>query len=152
MISEKDYLRFAYPYEQKVIRAIRDAGLVAILEPLGWIEPRLPHFARLEVDCLQTESSLKGYQNDVAVMRKALGEEVCLLGNTPILQVIEQGTEAVWRQDALEQARGVGEQRRYIICGGSPTTWATDPDRLRRFGEYTRRVLAEVVPPLGLVE
>jgi uroporphyrinogen-III decarboxylase len=150
MISEKDYLRFAFPYEQRVIRAIREAGLVSILEPLGWIEPRLPHFARLEVDCLEAESSLKGYRNDVAEMRKVLGEEVCLFGNTRILQVIEQGTEEVWRQDAIEQARGVGEQRRYVICAGSPTTWATTPDRLRRFGEYTRRVLAEVVPPLRL--
>ena len=152
LISEEDYLRFAFPYEQKVIRAIREEGLVAVLEPLGWIEPRLPHFARLEVDCLETESSLKGYRNDVAVMRQVLGEEVCLFGNTRILQVIEQGTEEVWRQDALEQARGVGEQRRYVICAGSPTTWATTPARLRRFGQYTRRVLAEVVPPLGLGE
>ena len=149
MISEEHYLRFAFPYEQQVIRAWREEGLVAVLEPLGWIEPRLPHFARLELDCLQAESSLKGYRNDVAVMRKALGEEVCILGNTPIRQVIEQGTEAIWRQDALEQARGVGEQRRYAICAGSPTTWATSPTRLRRFGEFTRRVLAEVAPPLG---
>jgi len=149
MISEADYLSFAFPYEQRVIRAIHDAGMVAILEPLGWVEPRMPHFARLEVDCLQTESSLKGYRNDIAGMRRVLGEEVCLFGNTPILQVIEQGTEAVWRRDAVEQAGGVGEQRRYAICGGSPTTWATGPARLRRFGEFTRQVLAETVPAPG---
>ncbi|MBC8228840.1 hypothetical protein H8E77_04745 [bacterium] len=152
MISEEHYLRFAFPYEQKVIRAIRDEGLVAILEFLGWVEPRLPHIARLEVNCLQTESSLKGYRNDVATYRKVLGEEVCIFGNSLIRQVIEQGTEEIWRQDALEQARGVGEQRRYAICAGSPTTWATTPARLRRFGEFTRSVLAEVVPPLGLPE
>jgi uroporphyrinogen-III decarboxylase len=149
MISEEHYLQFAFPYEKRVIRAIREAGMVAILEPLGWIEPRLPHFARLEVNCLQTESSLKGYRNDVAAMREVLGEEVCILGNTPIRQVIEEGTEEVWRQDALEQARGIGEQRRYAICAGSPTTWATTPTRLRQFGEFTRGVLAELVPPLG---
>ena len=53
MISEEHYLRFAFPYEQRVIRAIRDEGLVAILEFLGWVEPRLLHIARLEVNCLR---------------------------------------------------------------------------------------------------
>jgi len=152
MISEEHYLRFALPYEQRVIRAIRDEGLVAILEFLGWVEPRLPHIARLEVNCLQTESSPKGYRNDVATYRKVLGEEVCIFGNSLIRQVIEEGTEEIWRQDALEQARGVGEQRRYAICAGSPTTWATTPARLRRFGEFTRSALAEIVPPIRILE
>jgi len=152
LISEEHYLQFAFLYEQRVIRAIRDEGLVAILEFLGWVEPRLPHIARLDLNCLQTESSLKGYRNDVGEYRKVLGEEVCIFGNPRIRQVIEQGDEEIWRQDALEQARGVGEQRRYAICAGSPTTWATTPARLRRFGEFTRSVLAEVVPPLGLLE
>ena len=151
MISEEDYLRFAFPYEQRVVRAIREAGMVAILEPLGWIEPRLPHFARLGLNCIEAESSLKGYRNDVAVMRQVLGEEVCILGNTPIHQVIEEGTEEVWLQDAAEQAQGIGEQRRYAICAGSPTTWATTPERLRRFGEFTRAALAEHVRPLGAI-
>lgn len=152
LISEQDYLRFSYPYEQRVISAMRDEGLISVLEFLGWVEPRLPHIARLELDCLQTESSLKGYRNDVAAFRRVLGETVCIFGNSRILQVIEQGTEEVWRQDALEQARGIGEQQRYVICAGSPTTWATPPDRLRRYGEYTRGVLAEVSPPRGSVE
>ena len=150
LISEEHYLQFAFPYEQRVIRAMRDAGLIAIMEFLGWVEPRLPHIAKLGLNCLLTESSLKGYRNDVGEYRKVLGEEVCIFGNPRILQVIEQGDEEVWRQDALEQARGVGEQRRYAICAGSPTTWATTPDRLRRYGGFTRGVLAEVVPPLGL--
>ena len=149
MISERDYLRFAFPYQRRVIRAIREAGMVAILEPLGWIEPRLPHFARLELNCLEAESSLKGYRNDVAVMRQVLGEEVCIMSNSHIRLVIEEGSEAVWRQDALDQSRGVGKQRRFAICAGSPTTWATTPSRLRRFGEYMRAALAEIVPPLG---
>jgi len=150
LISEKHYLELAFPYEQRFIRGIRDAGLVAIMEFLGSVEPRLPHIAKLGLNCLITESSLKGYRNDVGEYRKVLGEEVCIMGNSRILQVIEQGTEEVWRQDALEQARGVGKQRRYAICAGSPTTWATTPDRLRRYGEFTRKVLAEVVPPPGL--
>lgn len=149
LISEKHYLGFAFPYEQRVIHAMRDEGLVTILEFLGWVEPRLPHIARLDVNCLQTESSLKGYRNNVATYRKVLGEKVCIFGNSPILRVIEQGTKDVWRKDALEQAKGVGKERRYAICAGSPTTWATTPARLRAFAEFTRKVLGKVVPPQG---
>jgi uroporphyrinogen-III decarboxylase len=149
MISEKDYLRFAFPYEYRVVRAIQEAGMVAILEPLGWIEPRLPHFARLGLDCIEAETSLKGYRNDVAVMRQVLGEEVCILSNSHIREVIEEGTEEVWREDAIEQARGIGVQRRFAICAGSPTTWATTPSRLRRYGQVVREVFAQVAPPLS---
>lgn len=149
LLSREHYLEYVFPYEQKIFRAIRDAGLVAILEYLGWVEPRLPHIARLEVNCLQTESSLKGYRNDVGEYRKVLGQEVCVFGNTPIREVIELGDEEAWLRDAREQARGVGSQRRYAICAGSPTTRATTPQRLRRFGEFTRKALAELVPPLA---
>jgi len=85
----------------------------------------------------------------VATYRKVLGEEVCIFGNSPILRVIEEGTEDAWRQDAREQAKGVGKERRYAICAGSPTTLATTPARLRSFAEFTRNVLTKVVPPLG---
>ncbi|MFC1600920.1 uroporphyrinogen decarboxylase family protein [Candidatus Sumerlaeota bacterium] len=147
LLSEKHYLEFLFPYDKKIFQAARDAGLVAILEYLGWVEPRLPHFAKLELNCLQTESSLKGYRNDIAEYRRVLGEEVCLFGNSPIRQVIELGDDEAWRQDAREQARGIGEQRRYAICAGSPTTWATGPERLRRFGEFMRQELAQLAPP-----
>jgi len=152
LLSDKHFLELIFPYMQRTFRAIRDAGVVAILEYLGSVEPRLKHIARLEVNCLQTESSLKGYRNDVGEYRKILGEEVCIFGNSLIRRVIELGDEEVWRRDAMEQARGVGRQRRYAICAGSPTTWATGPQRLHRFGEFTRKVLAEIVPPLGAQE
>ncbi|MHC4981621.1 MAG: uroporphyrinogen decarboxylase family protein [Planctomycetota bacterium] len=149
LLSDEHYRELIFPYERRIIRAIRDAGLVAILEYLGWVGPRLEHFARLDINCLQTESSLKNYRNDVGEMRKALGENVCLFSNSPIRDVIELGDAETWRRDAAEQARGIGKQRRFAICAGSPTTWATGPQRLRRYGEFMRKALAEIAPPLG---
>jgi len=143
LISERDYLRFAYPYEKRAIRAIREEGLHASMNLMGWIEPRLPHLVKLELNCLQIESGLKGYDNNLLAVRQALGEEVCLFGNTHAVWVIEQGDEATWRQAALEQAKAVGKQRRYAIGAGTPITWATGPARFKRFVEYTRQVLAE---------
>ena len=39
LISEKHYLRFVFPYEQRIIHTIHNEGLVAILEFLA----QLPH-------------------------------------------------------------------------------------------------------------
>ena len=147
LLSEEHYLEFVFPYNKRLFAGIKEAGLVTIIEYLGWVEPRLPHFAGLDIDCLQTESSMKNYRNDVAQYRAVLGEEVCILGNSPILQVIEQGDEEAWRADVLKQARGIGDQHRYMVCAGSPTTWATKPARLRQFGEYIRDALGELAPP-----
>jgi uroporphyrinogen-III decarboxylase len=149
LLSDEHFREFVLPYLKRTVEAIRETGMVVILEFLGWVEPRLRHIAALEVDCLQTESSLKGYRNDVGHMRKVLGETVCLFSNSKILQVIEQGTEDVWRADAIKQARGIGEQQRFAICAGSPTTWNTGPERLRKYGEFMRRTLAELRPPTG---
>jgi len=147
LISEKDYLRFAFPYEQRAIQTIRDEGLVASMNLMGWIEPRLPHLARLPLNCLQVEAGLKGYHNDLSEVRKGLGEEVCLFGNAHSVWVIEQGDEDTWRQSAVEQAQALGKQHRYAIGQGTPLTWATSPEKFRRFIEFTRKMLAELVPP-----
>jgi len=147
MIAEADYLKYAFPYEQRVVRAIRDAGLTSIMEMMGWAEPRLPHIARLGVDVFYADATLKGQRNDIAEFRNILGEEVCILGNIHAYDVIERGDEATWRRAIEEQARGVGKQRRYGLCNGTPTTWATPPERLRQFGDFARRTLAEITPP-----
>ena len=148
LISERDYLRFSFPYEERAVRAIKEEGLVASMNLMGWIEPRLPHLARLELNCLQVEAGLKGYRNDLVKCREVLGEEVCLFGNAHAVWVIERGDEAVWRRDALEQAKAVGKQRRYAIGAGTPLTWATSPERFRRFTAFTQDVLADAAPPL----
>ena len=149
LLSDKHYLEFIFPYEQRIFRAFREAGLVTMIEYLGWVEPRLPHLAKLDLDCLHTESSLKGYTNRVEEYRRVLGDEICIFSNSNIYGVIERGDEETWRRDAVEQAKGIGGQQRFIIGAGSPTTRETGPERLRRYGEFMQSVLAEISPPRG---
>ena len=149
LLSDKHYLEFVFPYEQRIFRAFREAGLVTMLEYLGWVEPQLPHLAKLDLDCLHTESSLKGYSNRVGEYRRVLGEEMCIFSNSNILGVIEQGDEETWRRDAEEQAKGIGQKQRFVIGAGSPTTRATGPGRLKKYGEFMRKELARISPPRG---
>ncbi|MCE5328449.1 MAG: hypothetical protein LLG01_18770 [Planctomycetaceae bacterium] len=149
LLSDAHFRTFVLPYLKQMVDAIHDAGMIAVQEYLGWVGPRLKHLAALGIDCLETESSMKNYRNDIGEIRSIIGEGVCLFSNSQILQVIEQGSEELWRADAAEQARGIGKQRRFAICAGSPTTWATTPQRLKRYGEVVGQTLAKIVPPLG---
>lgn len=132
------------------MQAVREAGLVAIMEVLGWVEPRLPHFARLEMDAFQSDATLKDGYNRVAEYRKVLGEDVCIFGNINAHEIIEQGDETDWMRALEEQALGVGEQRRYCICG-TPITWTTSPARAKEFGRFARQALTSIAPPRRLI-
>ncbi|MFC1601088.1 uroporphyrinogen decarboxylase family protein [Candidatus Sumerlaeota bacterium] len=141
LISEQHFTQFVLPYLKQLVGAFHDAGLLVILEFLGSIEPRLKLIRELGVDMLQLESSMKGYRNDIGECRKVLGDSICILGNTPILEVLEQGNRSAWQADAEEQARGIGNEGRFVICAGSPTTHATPPKRLLEWARFMQESL-----------
>ena len=127
MISDDHYVEFALPGEIKAFQYIHDEGLTSSMALMGWIEPRLPHLAKLDFHCIQVECGLKNYSNDIVNVRQALGEEVCIFSNSHSITVVEQGDEEVWREDAHHQAKAIGKQKRFGIGHGTPTTWNTSP-------------------------
>jgi hypothetical protein len=143
LLSDEDFMQFVFPYLKRMVDAFHAEGLLVILEYLGWVKPRLKHIAELQVDALQTESSLKGYCNDIAEYRTLLGDSICILGNSCIFDVIEKGDENTWRADAEQQSRATGAEGRFAICAGSPTTHATPPQRLLAWGRF----MQEHIPP-----
>ena len=147
MISDDHYVEFALPGEIKSFQYIHDEGLTSSMALMGWIEPRLPHLAKLDFHCIQVECGLKNYSNDIVNVRNALGEEVCIFSNSHAITVIEQGDEEVWREDAHHQAKAIGQQRRFGVGHGTPTTWKTSPQRYRRYIDFMRSELASIAPP-----
>ena len=141
LLSPGQCAEFVWPYLKRVVDACHEAGILVILEFLGWVEPRLEEIAKLGLDMLQIESSMKGYRNRVAECRNVLGEGICILGNTQILEVLEQGDRSAWQADAEEQARGIGNEGRFVICAGSPTTHATPPKRLLEWARFMQEQL-----------
>ena len=147
MISDEHYVEFALPGEIKAFQYIHDEGLISSMALMGWIEPRLPHLAKLDFHCIQVECGLKNYSNDIVNVRNALGEEVCIFSNSHAITVIEQGDEDLWREDAHHQAKAIGKQKRFGVGHGTPTTWKTSPARYRRYIDFMRSELASIVPP-----
>lgn len=141
LISDQHFTQFVLPYLKQLVDAFHDAGLLVILEFLGSIAPRLKHIRDLGLDMLQLESSMKNYRNDIGECRNVLGDGICILGNTPILEVLEHGDRSAWQADADEQARGIGAEGRFVICAGSPTTQATPPKRLLEWARFMQKQL-----------
>jgi uroporphyrinogen-III decarboxylase len=141
LLSPAQCAEFVWPYLKRVVDACHEAGILVILEFLGWVEPRLEEIAKLGLDMLQIECSMKGYRNSVVECRKVLGDSICILGNTPIREVLELGDRSTWQADAEEQARGIGNEGRFVICAGSPTTHATPPKRLREWARFMQEQL-----------
>ena len=147
LISEAHFKEFILPYMKRYYRVIKEQKMVSIMEYLGWVEPRLHLLTELDIDILQTESSLKGYQNRLVEYRRFVGDEICLLSNSAIYETIEQGSIEVWRDDAEIQARGIGGKKRFGICPGGPATWATTPERFKEWHETVQDVCLKAVPP-----
>jgi uroporphyrinogen-III decarboxylase len=146
LISEAHFKEFILPYMKRYYRVIKEEGMVSIMEFLGWAEPRLHLLADLDLDILQTESSLKGYQNRLTEYRRILGDDICLFSNTPIYEVIEKGDKNSWLTDAGIQAKGIGSKKKFGICPGSPLTWATTPERFKKWHETVQDVYQKIAP------
>ena len=147
LISESHFKEFIFPYMKRYYRVIKEQGMVSIMEYLGWAQPRMHLLAELDLDILQTESSLKGYQNRLVEYRRAIGDNVCLLSNSAIYKTIERGDEKEWQRDAELQAQGIGSKKRFGICPGSPVTWATTPERFKQWHETVQKVCLRIAPP-----
>ncbi len=152
LISEDLFREFILPYMKRYYLAVKEEGMVSIMEFLGWAEPRMHLLAELNLDILQTESSLKGYQNRLTEYRRILGDDICLLSNSPIYNIIERGNHSDWRNDAEIQAQGIGSKKRFGICPGSPVTWATTPERFKQWHETVQEVCLEIAPVNNLKE
>ena len=48
--------------------------------------------------------------------------------------------------------RGQVQAAYQVLVASSPTTWATRPQRLCRFGRFMRRALGEIAPPLAATD
>jgi uroporphyrinogen-III decarboxylase len=146
LISEDQFKEFILPYMKRYYLAVKEEGMVSFMEFLGWAEPRMHLLAELNLDILQTESSLKGYQNRLTEYRRILGDDICLLSNSPIYNIIERGSHGDWRNDAEIQAQGIGSKKRFGICPGSPVTWATTPERFKQWHETVQEICLEIAP------
>ncbi|MBN1180631.1 MAG: hypothetical protein JXD18_15585 [Anaerolineae bacterium] len=139
VISERDYLRFVYPYDKVIVDAVRAAGMIPIHHFTGDAIPRMAYLQSMNPPIIGVEESRKTFDVDIGKVRAAVGPEQCLLGNVDVYDVVERGTPDDWAREVERQIRAAGPQR-FIVSCGSPITHDTPPERVRDFIQTAKAV------------
>ena len=139
IISNDDYLKFAYPGDKIIIDAVRQAGMIDIHHFTGEVMPRLPHIKELSPTCFGVEEPKKNMELDIGKIRAELGPEICLMGNIDVYGVVELAGPKEWARQVRKQIEAAGPEK-FIVSCGSPITGDTPPQKLRDFIRTAKEV------------
>jgi uroporphyrinogen-III decarboxylase len=138
LISRKDYEIFFHDPNMEIIEEAKRIGLYTVYYLTGDVMSRIPHILEMQPDCLGFEESKKTFVVDVVKVRKAVGNNMCLLGNVDSFQEIERGDEKVWERSVLHQMQAASPYGKFILSSGSPITPDTPKEKVRHFVRFAR--------------
>ena len=128
IISPQMCEQFALPYQDSIIRAAHEAGLLVILYNEGDILPILKQEAALEMDAFAFEQPRKGIEITVDKVRQTFGPTRCLFGNLDSeLLFMKNDPEEIARSVA-QQIRQSGQGSPFILSTGSPIPSNIEPE------------------------
>jgi uroporphyrinogen decarboxylase len=114
LISRKDFIKYAYPFEKYVVQRLRAAlGLPIFLHICGRASHILDCMADTGADALELD-----HFNDFAHAKKQVGARTCLVGNLDPVRVMLQGTPEVVRQKSAELISTAGSGGGFILSPG----------------------------------
>ena len=134
LISEADYLRFSLPAAIELFEHARERDLRTVYYYCGAIDNRITHLAQLSADALAFEESKKGFEIELAAIRRVVGPERPLLGNIDAVRLRDGDAKAIQRE--VERQFDAGGPM-IATSAGSPLTLDTDPAALDLLVKFT---------------
>jgi uroporphyrinogen decarboxylase len=114
LISRKDFIKFAFPFEQTVLQRLHAAlDMPVFLHICGNASHILDYMAATGADVLELD-----HFNDFREVQQQVGSAVCLEGNLDPTRVLFQGTPELVREKSLELLYGVGTGGGLILSSG----------------------------------
>jgi uroporphyrinogen decarboxylase len=120
MISADMYVKFALPYEKRIVKAAHKAGKPYTLHICGNTEVILDHMLLTGSDAFELD-----YKTDVTKIYKAFHDSVTLIGNIDPSGVLALGTTDDVQKKTLELLKVYENSNRFILnagCAIPPTT------------------------------
>lgn len=120
MISPAMYLKYAMPYEQKMVQAAHQAGVSYTLHICGNTEVILDHMLLTGADAFELD-----YKTDVTSIFNTIRDTTTLIGNIDPSGVLALGTPGLVEQKTLELLTIYQHSNRFILnagCALPPTT------------------------------
>ncbi len=127
LISPRDYRCFVWPVLRDLLQECRRIGLLTVFYHCGGVEDRLDLLAESAADALAFEESKKGFVVDLAHIRREIGPEKVLFGNTDVVLVRDASPERL-AADVQRQYDQAGP--RFVVSIGSPLTLDTCEDKI----------------------
>lgn len=140
VISQDDYETFFHDANTEIIEEARSCRLYSIYYITGDVMSRIPHIIDMNPDCLAFEESKKTFVADPVEIRKAIGDDICLLGNIDVYADVQCGDEAVWEKAIHHQMEAACPDRKFILSVGSPPTPDTPKEKLKDFVRFARQL------------
>lgn len=129
LVGPQIYEEFVWPYEKKMVDAIRAMGAKVRLHICGNIRRILDGIGKLGCDIVDVDSMVP-----MAEARQRTGPGQVLLGNLNPVTVMRNGTPETIRAAVAECHRQAGP--RYIVGAGCEIPRDTPPENLHALGRY----------------
>jgi uroporphyrinogen-III decarboxylase len=127
LISRADYERFCWPYTRDFLAHAVAQGMLVVFYHTGGVGERLDLLGQLPAQALAFEESKKNFTIDLGEIRRAIGPDKVLFGNSDCV-LLRDGSAAAIAADLRSQYDQAGP--RYIASLGSPLTLDTPPSQL----------------------
>jgi hypothetical protein len=138
-VSPGVYRELIAPYTRELIDFYHGIGFKVLLYVMGDVRPILDQIADQPFDALAVEEGRKGYELDIGLVRRELGEDRVLFGNVP-MRLIVSGRPEDLLAEVRRQIDVAGRGGRFVIGTGEPIPPETPPERVRFFCDSTRLI------------
>ena len=135
LISSEDYRRFVGPFLREMLQECRQIGLQTVFYHCGGVEGRLDLLAESAASALAFEESKKGFVVDLGQVRREIGPEKTLFGNTDVV-LVRDGTPERIAAEVQRQYAAAGP--RFVVSIGSPLTLDTAEEKIAVLAEAAK--------------
>lgn len=133
MISPEMYLKFAMPYEKKIVEVAHQAGVAYALHICGNTEAILDYMLLTEADAYELD-----YKTDITKIFSTLSNTVTLIGNIDPSGVLALGTIDVVKKKTNELLSIYKNSNRFILNAGCAIPPNTPPANLKMMIDTAR--------------
>ena len=133
MISPDMYLKYAMPYEKKMVEVAHLAGLPYALHICGDTEVILEHMMLTGADAIELD-----YKTDITKILNTIGNTRTFIGNIDPSGVLALGTPALVEKKTLELLTIYKDSNRFILNAGCALPPTTPSENLKMMIETAR--------------
>jgi uroporphyrinogen decarboxylase len=133
MISPRQYEKYAFPYQKKVIQAWKAYGARTLLHICGNATKVLPLYAATGADIVEID-----YKVNLAYAKQTIGRQTCLLGNVDTVSALLLGTPEKVSQEAEACIAAAAQGGGYMLGSGCMVPRTTPLDNVRAMVKVAR--------------